>query len=640
MDFDEVGENESEEHIEDILLLDAEENQLYTSLKDCVIFLVDCSESMQKVHNNTSSITQVLNIAESFLKTKIITNEKDLFGLVLFNTEKQVNEMGFSGVNYLIQISPPDASLIKKIKNLEQNTNPILCKDYLLNLQKDFGALKDQTKCYLSNALWICHAELKKYDKKNFKRRIFLFTDKDNPLSDNINERNLIIQRAKDMFESEIIIELFPTNFDSVFDLRKFYMNIIPASEEGDEVLKKDHCEDRLRELTKRIRQKEVKKRTLGKCPFYITSNTKIYMNFYGSIKKSAKGRIFNVDAKSNKLLSMINQVTCKETASNLYPNQIGTFQVYGGKKILFTRDEMKKIKTLDDPGIKLMGFKSLNCLKPYFNVRESYFLYPDENLTSGASQLCDALIKQMASKNKFAIVKFVPREGSNVKFCAMLPQKESFDEDYFQNPPGFNLIPLPYADDIRSNSDIMKKMPQGVEISTHQSEFAKKLIKKMNISFDSRNFENPTIQKFYATLQALALEENEVENVEDLINPDESLTTILNGVDEEFSNAFFGSNQHGNAKVEEENERKGKKIARGKNKDKSKSRSKEKNMDLDDVDKFSDDNLKKMCNDDSIADFTVPQLKDICKLKHISLKAKKKTDIIDELKQFIKKKI
>ena len=41
-----------------------------------------------------------------------------------------------------------------------------------------------------------------------------------------------------------------------------------------------------------------------------------------------------------------------------------------------------------------------------------------------------------------------------------------------------------------------------------------------MNISFDCRAFENFELQKFYATLQALALGEANIEKVDDTIQP------------------------------------------------------------------------------------------------------------------------
>lgn len=49
----------------------------------------------------------------------------------------------------------------------------------------------------------------------------------------------------------------------------------------------------------------------------------------------------------------------------------------------------------------------------------------------------------------------------------------------------------------------------------------ARLLIKNLTIDFDSRNFENPKTQRFYAGLQALALNEEEPEPVQDLLEPD-----------------------------------------------------------------------------------------------------------------------
>lgn len=36
------------------------------------------------------------------------------------------------------------------------------------------------------------------------------------------------------------------------------------------------------------------------------------------------------------------------------------------------------------------------------------------------------------------------------MRFAALFPQKEEYDEDdHFQTPPGFNMIILPFAEDI-----------------------------------------------------------------------------------------------------------------------------------------------------------------------------------------------
>ena len=673
MDFDETSSNtfsssnnnqEGAGESDELLFLDKDfQEQHFFPTKDCILFLIDCSPSMHNLIQDSNKvstpISSLLKITENFLKTKIISNQNDLFGIVLFNTDKINNEMNFEGVNILFKIEAPNAFNIKKIKMMAQNCDPEVNKEkYKSELDEIFKPIENSPNkiSFLNNAMWIVQSILKNYDKKSYKRRIFLFTDNDDPIP-NPQEKNICIQRAKDMSDSDITIELFPMNFDNKrFNLNNFYAQIIPANSDddldggNDNILSIEQCTDRLRELTKRIRQKEIKKRTLGKCPFYLTNNTKIYMNVYSCIKKSNKGRIFNVDAKTNKLLKIANSIICKDTGSELYPEQVGTYQLYGNKKIPFTKEEMGKIKFLEEPGMKLMGFKSIESIKPYYNLRESYFIYPNELYSNGSSKLIDALIKQMLNKNKCAIVKFVAREGSVIKLCALMPQAEKYDEDYFQTPPGFNMIVLPWADDIRSNSVIMAKFPKDLpEVNDEECELAKKLIKKMNISFDCRAFENYELQKFYATLQALALDEPSEEPVEDTLQPnEEGLEKVLNGLDEEFRKAIFGKEGGKTGEVMNKyakGNRGNKNKSRSKSNDSKSSRSQSKKKkkkqisdeeEKDEGDYYSDDVLKKMIINNKLNRINVQELKDICKKRDIYIKGLKKADIIEKIKNYL----
>ena len=675
MDFDEQSSNtqkidQSQEgygDLDDLMFLekDFDEQDLFPT-KDLIIFLIDCSPSMHKEIPESSSqkittpISTLLKVTENFLKTKIISNQNDLFGIVLFNTAKNFNEMNFEGVNVLFKIEAPNAFNIKKIKIMTQNCDPDINKaTYKKELNEIFSPIisdnnNNSNINYLNNALWIVHSLLKNYDKKIYKRRIFLFTDNDDPIS-NIQEKNIVIQRAKDMNDSDITIELFPMNFDNKrFNLSNFYSQIIPANSDDDidggtdNLLSIEQCTDRLRELTKRIRQKEIKKRTLGKVPFFLTNNTKIYMNVYSTVKRSSKGKIYNVDAKTNKLLKGLNSIKCKDTGGELYPEQVGSYQLYGNRKIPFSKEEMSQIKFIEEPGMKLMGFKSIESIKPYYNIRESYFIYPNELFSNGSGTLVDAMIKQMLNKKKCAIVKFVSREGSVVKFCALMPQAEKYDEDYFQTPPGFNMIILPWADDIRSNSEILAKNPKELpEVTQEQSDLAKRIIKKMNISFDCRAFENVELQKFYSTLQALALEESNIEKVEDTLQPHtEGLEKVLNGLDENFRKAIFGDN---GGKTEELMKQyiNGKKRSRSKSEEDSlsdrKTKRKKKNVIEDDENSekemgnyYSDDVIRKMFENEKLKKMNVPDLKDICRIRNIATKGLKKSEILEKIKNYL----
>ena len=672
MDFDEISstlpKNDSNQEafgeLDDLVFLDKDfDEQEFVPMKDIIIFLIDCNLSMHQEQKENSSqkittpISTILKVMENFLKTKIISNQNDLFGIVLFNTTKSNNEMNFDGVNTLFKVEAPNAFNIKRIKIMSLNCDPEINKmNYKKELNEIFSPIEEITNSNLNNALWIVHSLLKNYDKKIYKRRIFLFTDNDDPIS-NIQEKNICIQRAKDMNDSDITIELFPMNFDNKrFNLSNFYAQIIPynSDEDGgnDNLLSIEQCTDRLRELTKRIRQKEIKKRTLGKCPFFLTNNTKIYMNVYSTVKRSNKGKIYTVDGKTNKLLKGLNSIQCKDTGTELYPEQVGTYQLYGNKRIIFSKEEMNKIKFFEEPGMKLLGFKSIESIKPYYNVHESYFIYPNELFSNGSGTLVDAMIKQMLNKNKCAIVKFVSREGSVVKICALMPQAEKYDEDYFQTPPGFNMIILPWADDIRSNSEIMAKYPKELpKVNEEQSELAKKIIKKMNISFDCRAFENVELQKFYSTLQALALEENNIEQVDDTMQPHtEGLEKVLKGLDENFRKTIFGEN--GGLPKDLMEKYQGRKRQRSKsvdsessgslNKKKRNKKSKE-NIDNEENDDdeergnyFSDDVIRKMWKNQKLKKMNVPELKGICRIRNIVTKGLKKEQILEKIRIYL----
>ena len=76
--------------------------------------------------------------------------------------------------------------------------------------------------------------------------------------------------------------------------------------------------------------------------------------------------------------------------------------------------------------------------------------------------------------------------------------------------------------------------------LTKEEKHSAKILVKNLNIEFDSRNFENPTVQKFYSGLQALALQEDEPEPVDDLLEPDYDGLKKFDNVMNHFRKTFY----------------------------------------------------------------------------------------------------
>ncbi len=201
------------------------------------------------------------------------------------------------------------------------------------------------------------------------------------------------------------------------------------------------------------------------------------------------------------------------DTGAALLPSEINKFQEYGGKRIAFSMDETKGITSMQtDPGLKLLGeliyrvfdqaivitifffagFKPKSLMKWGHFVRSSYFIYPDEESIKGSRMLFSSLLIKCLEKEVMALCAYKARDSSGPSVVALYPQAEELDDENQQvSPPGFHLIFLPYADDLRSVPDVKL-----VEPEPEQVDAAKKVIKKLKMKcFRPEAFENPELQ-------------------------------------------------------------------------------------------------------------------------------------------------
>lgn len=112
-------------------------------------------------------------------------------------------------------------------------------------------------------------------------------------------------------------------------------------------------------------------------------------------------------------------------------------------------------------PGLKLLGFKDRSELRFEDNVKHSLFIYPNEDAFNGSTRTFTALLQTLAKKDKIGLVVGLTRSNSSPAFYAMVPQEEVLDQAGAQTvPPGFHLICIPFADDIRSAT--VEKSEQG----------------------------------------------------------------------------------------------------------------------------------------------------------------------------------
>ena len=176
-------------------------------------------------------------------------------------------------------------------------------------------------------------------------------------------------------------------------------------------------------------------------------------------------------------------------------------------------------MKGFGPPGLTLIGFKARESLDPALNLSPAVFVYPDELETRGSICIFSALLKVMLEMQSVALCCYIPRSYASPRLVILTPQAESLDDRSLQiDPPGFYLINLPYSDDIRTLS-----IP---EVETRPGEEAVEVlasvIDKLTLrgGFDPLQYENPALQKYYAGLRALALDQETVDTVLDCTLP------------------------------------------------------------------------------------------------------------------------
>lgn len=473
--------------------------------KDSLIVVIDCSREMFEKTRGEIPFQLCIKCTVSVLKNKIISSDKDLIGLVFFGTDKSKNPSDFKQVYVYQELDFPDAN---RILDLEKFLEDDSCDNFATR----FG---HNTGYSLNDVLWTCSNMFSKSSQKVGHKRIMLFTNNDNPHADNPSLQRQAKTKSRDLSEIGIEIDLMhmqPPN--RAFDASLFYQDVIQLDEDECGILP-DPAE-MFEELLCRVQRKEYKKRPLATLPLTLADGIELGVSVYNLCRSATKSSYVNLDSHTNEEVKIHTKYICKDTGRELMPTDIKLYQMFGGEKVIFEKEEVTSMKTFGDPGLLLMGFKPRSSVKTYHHIRPAQFLYPSEKSVSGSTTLFSALLGRCIAKDVVPICRFIPRRNSPPRFVALLPQEEEIDEHNNQvKPPGFHVIFLPFTDDLRRI-----KYEQTPKATTEQINKAKQVIKNLTSGFDSSNFENPSLQKHFKNLEALALDRDEPEELIDHTEP------------------------------------------------------------------------------------------------------------------------
>ncbi|PQM37640.1 ATP-dependent DNA helicase 2 subunit KU70 [Prunus yedoensis var. nudiflora] len=532
-------------------------------------------------------------IAQS-LKTQIINNSYDEVAICFFNTREKRNLQDLNGV-YVFNVADreyldrPTARLIKEIDNIEES--------FMSKIGSQYGIVSGSRENSLYNVLWVAQALLRKGSAKTADKRVLLFTNEDDPFGSikgviKTDMMRTTLQRTRDAQDLGISIELLPLSRpDSDFNVSTFYSDLLGLK--GDD----------LALFMPAAGEKSTAYNIgTGETSCFLTDSTLLkYFNLLIS-------HIF----RSMLLIKTERSFICADTGA-LVQGSAKRFQPYKTENIKFSVEELLEIKRFSTGHLRLLGFKPLNCLKEFHNLRPSTFVFPTDEELIGSTCIFIALHRSMLRLKRFAVAFY--GSSSRPQLVALVAQDEIISAGGQVEPPGMHMIYLPYSEDIRNTEELHTGSNVAPpHANDDQTRKAAALIKRFDLKdFSVFQFANPALQRHYAVLQALALEEDEIPEIKDETVPDEegmSRPAFVSAL-EEFKQSVYGDN------YEEENDA----VGNGKASETSKKR---KAVSENAVKESGNYDWVDLADNGKLKDLTVTQLKYYLTANNLPLAGKK----------------
>lgn len=184
--------------------------------------------SDKKRADKDTAVSAALKCAYQIMQQRIISQPKDMMGILLFGTEQSKfrdESSSRSGTGYphcylLTDLDVPAAEDVKRLRAMVEEDEGL---DELLVPSKEPASMANVLFC--ANQIFTTNAA-------NFgSRRLFIITDNDNPHAGDKTARSSAAVRAKDLYDLGVVIELFPISHEGKkFDIAKFYDVRLPNS--------------------------------------------------------------------------------------------------------------------------------------------------------------------------------------------------------------------------------------------------------------------------------------------------------------------------------------------------------------------------------------------------------------------------
>lgn len=192
----------------------------------------------------------------------------------------------------------------------------------------------------------------------------------------------------------------------------------------------------------------------------------------------------------------------------------------FGGEYIYFKPEEAAALKNFGGKVLRLIGFKPRSLLPMWASVKKSIFIFPSEEHYVGSTRVFSALWQKLLEADKVGIAWFVARENAHPTIVAIIPSR-ALDDGSSETPylpAGLWLYPLPFADDVRNVDVTMSPRP-----ADELTDRMRKIVQNLQLPkamYNPLKYPNPSLQWHYKVLQAMALDEDVPDKLDDATIP------------------------------------------------------------------------------------------------------------------------
>eukprot|EP00474_Spongospora_subterranea_P000894 CRZ01352.1 hypothetical protein [Spongospora subterranea] len=476
---------------------------------DCTVIMVDAGSTMR------SALKDAVRVLADVLARKI-RYQRDRIAIIFYNTDNASNTLQFRHIYVYRSLDAVDAESIMRFQDVYR-------RDEKYGEFCDSLGLSDQVEdshADFSQVVWTAIMLFGSVKSKSVFRRVFILTNQPDPSNGNATLLAKAQKKMADLCELGAVIEVLPVKTRdtkiSNFDMRQFYFQFVDEEDVDDE---KSSLEKRkVSDWEPHLATYSSRQRVLARTTLSLDSKGEqaIALQVYSMRMEAKIPSPIYLDPQSNELLTPQTNWMTQDTGELLDDSQLTSYMPYAGQNITLSKEDLKNIKSVYPAGMQLLGFKPRAQLLDYHNLKPALFIRPDDKRIVGSSQIMQVLIQRMAKKDVFMVARMNLRDIQVPRIVALLPQTEKMNDiGDVVVPAGLNCITMPYADDLRQIPEARPSDMTRFELV----DCAINICKEFQIEhYTPKAYDNPHIARFYSTLRALALNQPELEPVEDLL--------------------------------------------------------------------------------------------------------------------------